>query len=354
MNINQLVRPNILKLVPYSSARSEFKGQADIFLDANENPFDNGVNRYPDPLQKALKARIAELKNIPAEQIFLGNGSDEAIDLLVRIFCESGADHIVILPPTYGMYQVAADIAGVEVREVSLSPDFQPDIPAILSSITPYSKILFLCSPNNPTGNDIELQHIHQLAAAFPGIVVVDEAYIDFSTQRSAATFLPEFPNLVVLQTFSKAWGMAGIRLGMAYASKQIIDLFNKVKPPYNINQLTQQHALEALRDTSHKDQMVHVLLEERNKLINTLHTIPYVQHVFPTSANFVLVRVTDPNTLYDFLVKQGIIVRHRGNVHLCAGSLRITIGTPEENQTLLEALFAFSSNPSATFSNSN
>ena len=354
MNINPLVRPNILKLVPYSSARSEFKGQADIFLDANENPFDNGVNRYPDPLQKALKARISELKHIPAEQIFLGNGSDEAIDLLVRIFCEPGTDHILILPPTYGMYQVAADIAGVEVREVSLTPDFQPDIPAILSAANAHSKILFLCSPNNPTGNDLPIQSIRALAASFPGIVVVDEAYIDFSSQPSASTFLPEFPNLVVLQTFSKAWGMAGIRLGMAYASKQIIDLFNKVKPPYNINQLTQQHALEALQDTSRKDQMVHVLLEERDKMIKILQTIPYVQYIFPTSANFVLVRVESPNTLYDFLVKQGIIVRNRNNVHLCFGSLRITIGTPEENQTLLEALFAFSSTPSNTLSNSN
>ena len=339
MNLLQLVRPNILSLTPYSSARSEFKGQADIFLDANENPFENGLNRYPDPLQKALKARISELKGVAADQIFLGNGSDEAIDLLVRIFCEPGKDSILILPPTYGMYQVAADIAGVAVREVSLTPDFQPDVAAIHAAADSGTKILFLCSPNNPTGNDMHPEAIRQLAASFPGIVVVDEAYIDFSSQPSAIALLEDFPNLVVLQTFSKAWGMAGIRLGMAFASRAITDLFNKVKPPYNINQLTQEKALEALRDTSHKEEMVKQILSERTRLVAALHELPLVGRVYPSDANFVLVRVADPNALYRYLVERGIIVRNRHTVHLCAGSLRITIGTPEENQALLTAL---------------
>lgn len=342
MYLNRLVRPNILRLVPYSSARSEFKGQADIFLDANENPFDNGLNRYPDPLQKTLKQRIADIKHIPSDQIFLGNGSDEAIDLLVRIFCEPGQDHILTLPPTYGMYQVAADIAGVEVREIPLLADFQPNVPAILKAADQYSKLLFICSPNNPTGNDIHPDAIRTLAQQFQGIVVVDEAYIDFSTQRSATSLLPEFPNLVVLQTFSKAWGMAGIRLGMAFAATEIINLFNKVKAPYNINQLTQDKALQALRDTNAKDTMVKTILDERNRLVAALQLLPFVQHVFPSDANFLLVRVQDPLALYQFLVHKGIIIRNRHNVLLCEGSVRITIGTPGENQVLLEAMTDF------------
>lgn len=344
MNLNQLVRPNILRMVPYSSARSEFKGQADIFLDANENPFENGLNRYPDPLQKALKHRICEIKHLPADQLFLGNGSDEAIDLLVRIFCEPGQDHILTLPPTYGMYQVSADIAGVEVREIPLLPDFQPNVPAVLQAADIHSKLLFICSPNNPTGNDIRPEAIRRLAQHFPGIVVVDEAYIDFSDQPSATALLPEFPNLVVLQTFSKAWGMAGIRLGMAFAAPAIIDLFNKVKAPYNINQLTQEKALDALRDTSAKDTMVQTILEERKQLIAALQPLPFVQHIFPSHANFLLVRVQDPHALYRFLVQKGIIIRNRHNVLLCEGSVRITVGTPVENQALVQAMTDFSS----------
>jgi len=344
MNLNQLVRPNILRMVPYSSARSEFKGQADIFLDANENPFENGLNRYPDPLQKALKHRICEIKHLPADQVFLGNGSDEAIDLLVRIFCEPGQDHILTLPPTYGMYQVSADIAGVEVREIPLLPDFQPNVPAVLQAADIHSKLLFICSPNNPTGNDIRPEAIRRLAQHFPGIVVVDEAYIDFSDQPSATALLPEFPNLVVLQTFSKAWGMAGIRLGMAFATPAIIDLFNKVKAPYNINQLTQEKALDALRDTSAKDTMVQTILEERKQLIAALQPLPFVQHIFPSHANFLLVRVQDPHALYRFLVERGIIIRNRHNVLLCEGSVRITVGTPAENQALVQAMTDFSS----------
>lgn len=340
MEIANLVRPNIRKLVPYSSARSEFKGKAEVFLDANENPFETGLNRYPDPLQWKLKAAISQLKGVPAEQIFLGNGSDEAIDLVVRIFCEPRQDHILILPPTYGMYQVSADIADVGIRSVSLTPEFQPDVEAILAAADEHSKILFICSPNNPTGNDVELERIRSLCAHFKGVVVVDEAYIDFSNQASCTSLLHEFPNLIVLQTFSKAWGMAGIRLGMAFASLEIIQLFNKVKPPYNINQLTQQIALEAL-ETSQDDyrQLLSTLLNERERLINGLGELNFVEKIFPSDANFILVKMDDPNGTYQYLVEEGIIVRNRNSVHLCAGSLRITVGRPEENDALLTAL---------------
>jgi histidinol-phosphate aminotransferase len=340
MEIANLVRPNIRKLVPYSSARSEFKGKAEIFLDANENPFETGLNRYPDPLQWKLKAAISKLKGVPVEQIFLGNGSDEAIDLVVRIFCEPRQDHILILPPTYGMYQVSADIADVGIRSVSLTSDFQPDVEAILAAADAHSKILFICSPNNPTGNDVELERIRSLCAQFQGIVVVDEAYIDFSKQASCTSLLAEFPNLIVMQTFSKAWGMAGIRLGMAFASTEIIQLFNKVKPPYNINQLTQQIALEAL-ETSYDDykQLLSTLLSERERLVQGLRELPFVEKVFPSDANFMLIKMDDPNRTYQYLVEEGIIVRNRNTVHLCAGSLRITVGRPEENDALLNAL---------------
>jgi histidinol-phosphate aminotransferase len=340
MEIANLVRPNIRKLVPYSSARSEFKGKAEVFLDANENPFETGLNRYPDPLQWKLKVAISQLKGVPAEQIFLGNGSDEAIDLVVRIFCEPRQDHILILPPTYGMYQVSADIADVGIRSVSLTPDFQPDVEAILAAADEHSKILFICSPNNPTGNNVELERIRSLCAQFKGVVVVDEAYIDFSNQASCTSLLAEFPNLIVLQTFSKAWGMAGIRLGMAFASVEIIQLFNKVKPPYNINQLTQQIALEAL-ETSQDDyrQLLSTLLSERERLIKGLGELKFVEKIFPSDANFILVKMDDPNGTYQYLVEEGIIVRNRNSVHLCAGSLRITVGRPEENDALLTAL---------------
>lgn len=340
MEISKLVRLNILKLVPYSSARSEFKGKAEIFLDANENPFETGLNRYPDPLQWKLKAAISKLKGVPSENIFLGNGSDEAIDLVVRIFCEPRQDHILILPPTYGMYQVSADIADVGIRSVSLTPDFQPNVEAILATADAQSKILFICSPNNPTGNSVDLNLIRGLCTRFQGIVVVDEAYIDFSAQPSCLTLLSEFSNLIVLQTFSKAWGMAGIRLGMAFASEEIIHLFNKVKPPYNINQLTQQIALEALV-TSQDDyqKMLSTLLSERDRLVKSLNELKFVEKIYPSDANFILVKMDDPNGTYRYLVEEGIIVRNRNTVHLCEGSLRITVGRPEENDTLLNAL---------------
>ncbi|MCB0553771.1 MAG: histidinol-phosphate transaminase [Phaeodactylibacter sp.] len=341
-SINHLVRSNILRLTPYSSARSEYKGWAEIFLDANENPYDTGYNRYPDPLQWKLKERISVLKGVAPENIFLGNGSDEAIDLLIRIFCEPGVDHIITLPPTYGMYKVSADIANVPVKEVLLDKDFQPDVAAILSAADGHSKLLFLCSPNNPTANSFKLDKVQELLAGFPGIVVVDEAYIDFSGQPSCINLLAEFPNLVVMQTFSKAWGMAGIRLGMAFASEEITGLFNKVKPPYNINQLTQEVALEALENQQQQEEWVQQILGQRVVLTQYLSGLDYVQRIYPSDANFLLVRVKDPKSVYDFLVSNGIIVRDRSRVALCEGCLRITIGTPEENEQLFRALLEF------------
>lgn len=347
MSIQQLVRPNIQRLHPYSSARSEFKGQADVFLDANENPFDTGLNRYPDPLQKDLKAVISQNKRVPAEHIFLGNGSDEVIDLLIRIFCEPRVDRIMTLPPTYGMYKVSAGIADVAVQEVPLTADFQPDPKAILQAADAHSKILFLCSPNNPTGNNFAPELVQLLIQQFPGIVVVDEAYIDFSQQPSFAQAIDQHANLVVMQTFSKAWGLAGIRLGMAFAGTEIIELLNKVKPPYNVNQLTQKAALEALQRSDEQEQMVATLLDERHKLESALPELPFVERVFPSQANFLLVRVDDPQALYRYLVDQKIIVRDRSNVHLCAGALRITVGTPDENQRLLETLRVYTATAS-------
>ncbi len=339
MKIQNLVRENIRKLKPYSSARHEFTGSADVFLDANENPFENGLNRYPDPLQWALKEQLSDLKGVPPENIFLGNGSDEVIDLLIRIFCEPRVDHIVILPPTYGMYQVSASIADVEIREVPLTRDYQPDVEAVLAAAGPHSKILFLCSPNNPTGNDFEPDRLRRLIAAFPGIVVVDEAYIDFSDSPGCRQWLPEFPNLVVMQTFSKAWGLAAIRLGMAFASTEIISLLNKVKPPYNINKLTQQTALEALQEHSDTQEKIRHILAERQILAAALESLPFVESVYPSNANFILIKVPDPKGLYDYLASHGIIVRNRSNVLLCEGALRITVGTAEENERLVTAM---------------
>lgn len=342
MSINHLVRPNILRLTPYSSARSEFKGRADIFLDANENPYDTGYNRYPDPLQWKLKEKIGALKGIAPECIFLGNGSDEAIDLLIRIFCEPGAGHIITLPPTYGMYKVSADIANVAVKEVLLDKNFQPDVDAILAAADSRSKLLFLCSPNNPTANSFALEKIKQLAGRFPGMVVVDEAYIDFSSQPSCIGLLAEYPNLVVMQTFSKAWGLAGIRLGMAFASEEVIALFNKVKPPYNINQLTQEAALKALENQQQQKEWVRQILGQRVLLTQYLSGLDYVLRIYPSDANFLLVKVENPGAVYDFLVQRGIIVRDRSRVALCEGCLRITIGTPEENEQLFRALLDY------------
>lgn len=339
VKIENLVRPNIRRLTPYSSARSEFKGQADIFLDANENPFENGLNRYPDPLQWKVKERISAIKKIPVQNIALGNGSDEVIDLLIRIFCEPGQDHIITLPPTYGMYQVSADIANVEVKKVPLLPGFQPDVAGILALADQHSKILFLCSPNNPTANSLEPAAIQELIERFPGIVAIDEAYIDFAAQESFINRLADAPNLVVMQTFSKAWGLAGIRLGMIFASEMIIDYFNKVKPPYNINELTQQAALQALQDEAAYREKLQLLLDERAALAAQLTTFAYVEEIFPSDANFLLVKVNDPTALYRFLTEAGIIVRDRSRVLMCEGCLRFTVGTPEENRQLLAAM---------------
>lgn len=337
--ITDLVRKNIQKLTPYSSARSEFKGTAEVFLDANENPFDTGYNRYPDPLQLKLKAKIAALKGVPIENIFLGNGSDEAIDLLIRIFCEPSKDHILTLPPTYGMYKVSAAISDIEIKTVPLNKQFQPRVNRILKAANAHSKILFLCSPNNPTGNSFDFKRMKRLLEGFKGIVVVDEAYIDFAEQASCTTLLKKYPNLVVMQTFSKAWGLAGIRLGMAFASKEIIGYFNKVKPPYNVNQLTQEAAMRSLNKGKKQQKWLKMILDERAVLQKELKKLPYVQKVYPTDANFILVKMDNPNEMYKYLVKQKIIVRNRSTVLLCDGCLRITVGTKEENKRLLAAL---------------
>ncbi|MEM8906643.1 MAG: histidinol-phosphate transaminase [Bacteroidota bacterium] len=339
INLMQLVRPNVLQMQAYSSARSEFTGQADIYLDANENPYESGLNRYPDPLQRALKKKIAQLKKVAPEQIFLGNGSDEAIDLLLRIFCRPGVDQIITLPPTYGMYKVSAALCDVAVKTVPLQANFQPNVPAILDASDPQTKMLFLCHPNNPTGNLLEEAAIIQLLENFPGLVVIDEAYIDFSNEKSNVRLLKQFPNLVVLQTFSKSWGLAGIRLGMAFASESIIALFNKVKPPYNLNSLTQTAALEALKQSATKDLHLQQILEQRDVLQQQLSGFEFVVKIYPSATNFLLVKVLEPQALYQFLLTQKIIVRDRSKTLLCDHCLRFTVGTPAENQQLLQVL---------------
>lgn len=342
MEIEALARKNIRELVAYSSARSEFKGKAEVWLDANENPFDTGLNRYPDPLQQEVKTRISELKGVSPDQLFLGNGSDEAIDLLIRIFCEPRIDHILTLPPTYGMYKVSASISDVAVRTINLDPDFQPAVAAILAAANAHSKLLFICSPNNPTGNRIDPLRIEALLEGFAGIVVVDEAYIDFSSGESCTQLLEKYPRLVVMQTFSKAWGLAGIRLGMAFADKRIIHLLNKVKPPYNVNQLTQAAALAALKNPTETQMRVKTLLTERKQLIHALEASPIVQQVYPSDANFLLVQTADPNGLYHFLIDQRIVVRNRSTVIGCEGCLRFTVGTPTENTRLIQQIDTF------------
>ncbi|MFN3916799.1 MAG: histidinol-phosphate transaminase [Flavobacteriales bacterium] len=342
MNIEDFVRENVKNLKPYSSARDEFKGKADVFLDANESPFNTGLNRYPSPMQWALKNRLAEIKNILAEQVFLGNGSDEPIDLLFRVFCEPGKHEVIIPVPTYGMYKISAEINNVAYKEVFLTKNFQPNTSEILSSAGENTRILFLCSPNNPTGNLYEQEIIEDLLKKFKGIVVVDEAYVDFSDKPSWITRLGEFDNLVVLQTFSKAWGLAGIRLGMAFASKEIIGYMNKIKPPYNVNTLSQRIALEALNNSEQHDSWVTAILAQREILEGVLPTFPFVQEVYPTEANFILIRVNDARKLYNYLIAQGIVVRDRSSQPLCESTLRISVGTLEENVKLLESLKAF------------
>jgi histidinol-phosphate aminotransferase len=337
--LESIIRKNILSLSPYSSARTEFTGEASTFLDANENPYDNGYNRYPDPLQRPVKALLAPMKGVREEQLFLGNGSDEAIDLVYRIFCEPGRSNVVAPAPTYGMYEVCARINDVEYRSIPLTADFQLDMPALRAAIDAETRVLWLCSPNNPTGNSFAVEQIEELLALCPGIVVIDEAYIDFSERPSMLRQLERYPRLIVLQTLSKAWGQAAIRCGMAFASPEIIGYFNKVKYPYNVPLPTQQQALRALRDVPAKERAVREILEQRALVAEALRALPYCQQVFPSDANFLLVRVDDANATYDYLVRQGIIVRNRNRVTLCAGCLRITIGTPQENERLLTAL---------------
>lgn len=338
--LEQLVRPNILSLAPYSSARDEYSGhEAHVFLDANENPYNRPLNRYPDPLQRELKARLAKLKGVPAECIFLGNGSDEAIDLCYRVFCQPGIDNVVAIEPTYGMYRVCADINDVEYRLVLLDDHFQTTADRLLAATDSHTKLIWICSPNNPTGNNIDPDEVERTIDSFDGIVVVDEAYSDFSSQKPFRTTVSRHPNLIVLNTMSKAWGCAAIRLGMAFAQKTIIDLFNKVKYPYNVNLLTQQQALEALRDPFQVGQWIRMLLQEREVMITAFKLLPICKEVYPTDANFFLARMTDAPAIYSYLVSRGIIVRNRSNVSLCHNCLRITIGARGENQELLSAL---------------
>lgn len=343
MDIKNLQRENIKTLRPYSTARDEYKGQASVFLDANENsygsPLPENFNRYPDPLQLDLKDALSKIKGVPIENTFLGNGSDEAIDLLFRAFCNPGKDNVIILPPTYGMYEVSANINDVEIRKVNLLPNFQLDLEGIAEAIDANTKLIFICSPNNPTGNSIVRTDIETILANFNGLVVIDEAYINFAKQRTFIQELTEYPHLVVLQTFSKAWGLAGLRLGMAFASSIIIDILNKVKAPYNISQSTQDLALAALQNIGQVNDWIKTTVAEREHLAKLLLDLQMVKKVYPSDANFILVEVTDANGTYDALVDRGIIVRNRAKVTLCEGCLRITVGTPAENEILISAL---------------
>jgi histidinol-phosphate aminotransferase len=339
MEIQKLVRENILQLKPYSCARDEFKGEASVYLDANENPYNDPYNRYPDPLQWEVKKEISKIKKVPVENIFLGNGSDEPIDLLFRAFCEPRLDNVVAIEPTYGMYKVSASINDIEYRKVLLNENLDFEACKLLDKANDRTKIVWICSPNNPTGNSMNREEIHKLLKWFRGIVVLDEAYIDFSSAESFSEYLSEYPNLVILQTFSKAWGNAAIRLGMAFASTEIIAVLNKIKYPYNINILTQKHALKSMKNVAQVTEWVKTILNERSVLVNGLKKLSLVQHIYPTDANFVLVKVVDANAIYKYLVSKSIIVRNRNNVSLCLGCLRITIGTPEENKILLNAL---------------
>lgn len=337
--LKYLVRPNVWNMKPYSSARDEFQGEATVFLDANENPYNAPFNRYPDPLQWKVKEQIAKLKGIKQESIFLGNGSDEPIDLLIRAFCEPAVDNVVSIDPSYGMYEVAANVNNVEFRKVKLDSQFDLDIEAVLSAIDEQTKVVFFCSPNNPTGNSLTRARLYQILNTFQGIVVIDEAYIDFSSEPSFLSELEQFPNLVVLQTMSKAWGAAGIRMGMAFASLEIIAILNKIKYPYNVNILTQKQALVMLESKAEMERQLRSILAERSRLQEALPQLSCVRKLYPTDANFILTEVTDANAIYKQLVKQGIIVRNRTNVTMCQGCLRITVGTPAENTALLEAL---------------
>jgi len=341
MNIENLLRDNIKTIKAYSSARDEYKDASSdmVFIDANENPFQTNVNRYPDPQQYKVKSKLADIKGVKPSQILLGNGSDEILDLLFRAFCEPNQDNVITLPPTYGMYSVLADLNAVEVKTVLLDENFEPEVEEILITQNNNSKILLLCSPNNPTANSFNANKLEELIIGFKGIVVIDEAYIDFSNQESWVNRLDHFPNLVVTQTLSKSYGLAGIRLGVCYASGFIISILNKIKPPYNINQLTQNKALERLNDLDGVKQEVSSILEQRSLLAKALSQIPFIKEVYPSDANFLLAKVDDANQRYSQLIKSGIVVRNRTNQLLCDNCLRFTIGTEEENKLLVKIL---------------
>jgi histidinol-phosphate aminotransferase len=360
-DINKLVRENIQKLKPYSSARHEFTGEAKVFLDANENafgaplssnsaPLHGGqapgltptLNRYPDPLQEELKGKISFIKGVPAHNIFLGNGSDEAIDLLYRAFCNPGKDNVIIVPPTYGMYEVSADINDVEVRKVNLTAEFQLDVEKISEAVDDNTKLIWICSPNNPTGNSMNREDIEIVLNNFEGLVVVDEAYINYSRQRSFISELTEYPNLVVLQTFSKAWGLAGVRVGMLFASEAIVEIINKIKPPYNVGSPAQEIVLRAFENIDQMNAWIKTTVAERDKLVRALGQLKFVKKIYASDASFVLVKVEDAKGVYDYLANNGIVVRDRSKVELCEGCLRITVGTPDENTFLIDVLNRF------------
>ncbi len=339
-DLKSLVRPNIWALKPYSCARDEYKGkEASVFLDANESPYNAPLNRYPDPLQWEVKTQLARVKGVKPEQIFLGNGSDEAIDLVFRVFCNPGKDNVVAIAPTYGMYQVCADINDVEYRPVLLNDDYTLDAERLLAATDENTKVIFLCTPNNPTGNDLQEEEIDKVINGFSGIVVIDEAYGDFTPAPQFRHQLAKYPNIIVLNTMSKAWGCAAIRMGMAFADEAIIELFNRVKYPYNINVLTQNQALDLLQNVPKVHEWLRMILREREQLLPAFAQLPITKKVYPTSANFFLAKMTDADAIYRYLIDQGIVVRNRNTVQLCGQCLRITVGTPSENNALLGAL---------------
>ena len=340
-DINNLIRPNVARMKPYSSARDEFKDFKEdmVFLDANENPFENGVNRYPDPRQVTLKSHLSTLKRVPVDQILFGNGSDEVLDLIYRAFCEPRQDNVITMPPTYGMYSVLAETNAVSNKEVLLNADFEPNVDAILKAIDTHTKLIFLCSPNNPTGNRFDDSSVKKLLENFNGLVVIDEAYADFSAAESWSAQLHNYPNLIVTQTLSKAYGMAGIRLGICFASAEIIEVLHKIKPPYNVNGLTQKSALKRIMDERGVENEIKLILEEREKLQKTLKNVSFVAKIYPSEANFILARVDNADKRYNQLLTCGIVVRNRSKQPLCENTLRFTVGTPEENRKLIEVL---------------
>ncbi len=342
-DLDSIVRKNIKNLKPYSSARTEYSGNASVFLDANENsfgsPLPENYNRYPDPLQWHLKEELSKIKGIPPQNIFIGNGSDEVIDLAYRIFCEPGKDNVIVCPPTYGMYGVSGNINDVEIKKVMLTPDFQLDVDAILETIDSNSRLLFICSPNNPTGNNMNRVDVETLVNNFPGLVIIDEAYINYSRQKSFLQELTEYENLIVMQTLSKAWGLAALRLGLCFASERIIELFNKVKPPYNINQASQQLGIEALLKIDEVNANIKITVEQTVILQQQLAQFNFVKKIYPSDSNFILVKVNDANGMYQYLSGKKIIVRNRSKEPLCENCLRVTVGTPQENRALIEAL---------------